>query len=200
MFEPNQAVDECCYRFQPDSCSLDGAAEQELSIHDGTVRDCMFLDDPRGNAVLVTAGAGDCRIHVTDTVTATVIQSMAGHSNHVLSLCTWSAGNAMSKIVAPKDFIHTKLQNSAGPVFASASSDKTVRFWDLRARGCVNLVQYGTTSGGGSPVAAASVDPSGRLLATGHEDASCILYDVRGGRSVQSYKPHTADVRSVRFR
>ena len=60
--------------------------------------------------------------------------------------------------------------------------------------------QYGTTSGGGSPVAAASVDPSGRLLATGHEDASCILYDVRGGRSVQSYKPHTADVRSVKFR
>jgi len=164
-------------RFQPDSCSLDGAAEQELSIHDGTVRDVLFLDDPRGNAVLVTAGAGDCRIHVTDTATATVVQSMAGHSNHVLSLCTWSAG----------------------PVFASASSDKTVRFWDLRARGCVNLVQYGTTSGGGSPVAAASVDPSGRLLATGHEDASCILYDVRGGRSVQSYKPHTADVRSVKF-
>ena len=101
MFEPNQ-VEECCYRFQPDSCSLDGAAEQELSIHDGTVRDCMFLDDPRGNAVLVTAGAGDCRIHVTDTVTATVIQSMAGHSNHVLSLCTWSAGtveNANANIV-----------------------------------------------------------------------------------------------------
>ena len=79
-------------RFQPDSCSLDGAAEQELSIHDGTVRDVLFLDDPRGNAVLVTAGAGDCRIHVTDTATATVVQSMAGHSNHVLSLCTWSAG------------------------------------------------------------------------------------------------------------
>ena len=172
-------------RFQPDSCSLDGAAEKELAIHDGTVRDCLFLNDPRGNPVLVSAGAGDCRIHVTDSGSATVLQSMAGHSNHVLSLCTWGSG---------------------APVFASGSGDKTVRFWDLRARGCVNLVQYGSAAastgaggGTGSPVAACSVDPSGRLLATGHEDATCILYDIRGGRSVQSFKPHTADVRSVKF-
>jgi WD repeat-containing protein 47 len=51
----------------------------------------------------------------------------------------------------------------------------------------------------GSPVAAISVDPSGRLLVSGHEDASCVLYDIRGGRSVQCFKPHTSDVRSIRF-
>ena len=164
-------------RFQPDSCSLDGGAEKELSIHDGTVRDCLFLDDARGSPVLVSGGAGDCRIHVTDCNNATVLQSMAGHSGHVLSLCSWSGA----------------------PVFASGSGDKTVRFWDLRARGCVNLIQFGTTTGGGSPVAACSVDPSGRLLATGHEDSTCILYDIRGGRNVQSFKPHSADVRSVKF-
>ena len=37
------------------------------------------------------------------------------------------------------------------------------------------------------------------FLVTGHEDASCILYDIRGGRTVQSFKTHSADVRSVRF-
>jgi WD40 repeat protein len=48
-------------------------------------------------------------------------------------------------------------------------------------------------------VASVAVDPSGRLLATGQEDSSCMLYDIRGGRMVQSYHPHSSDVRSVRF-
>ncbi|KAJ7412015.1 WD repeat-containing protein 47 [Pitangus sulphuratus] len=50
-----------------------------------------------------------------------------------------------------------------------------------------------------SAVASVAVDPSGRLLATGQEDSSCMLYDIRGGRMVQSYHPHSSDVRSVRF-
>jgi len=51
----------------------------------------------------------------------------------------------------------------------------------------------------GSPVAAVCVDPSGRLLVSGHEDSSCVLYDIRGGRNVQCFKPHSKDVRSIRF-
>lgn len=43
------------------------------------------------------------------------------------------------------------------------------------------------------------VEPSGRLLVSGHEDASCVMYDIRGGRSLQCFKPHTSDVRSIRF-
>lgn len=53
--------------------------------------------------------------------------------------------------------------------------------------------------GSGSAVASVAVDPSGRLLATGQEDSSCMLYDIRGGRTVQTYRPHSSDVRSVRF-
>ena len=105
-----------------------------------------------------------------------IVQSMSGHSGHVLSLYSWSNG---------------------GTVFISGGADKTVRFWDIRARGCVNMVQYGGNNG--SAVAACCVDPSGRLLVSGHDDASCILYDVRGGRTVQSFKTHSGDVRSVRF-
>ena len=51
----------------------------------------------------------------------------------------------------------------------------------------------------GSPFASVCLDPSGRLLAAGHEDSTCMLYDVRGGRMVQQFKPHTSDVRTVRF-
>lgn len=51
----------------------------------------------------------------------------------------------------------------------------------------------------GSAVASVAVDPSGRLLATGQEDSTSMLYDIRGGRIVQTYRPHGSDIRSVRF-
>lgn len=86
-------------------------------------------------------------------------------------------------------------------MFVSGSHDKTVRFWDLRTRGCVNMITPCTVPGTrqGSPVASLCVDPSGRLLVSGHEDSSCVLYDIRGGRNIQCFKPHSSDVRSIRF-
>ncbi len=51
----------------------------------------------------------------------------------------------------------------------------------------------------GNPVASLAVDPSGRLLVSGHEDASCVLFDIRGNRIIQSFKPHSSDIRSIRF-
>lgn len=48
-------------------------------------------------------------------------------------------------------------------MFVSGSQDRTIRFWDLRIRGCTNLVTAPPAhgSGPGSPVASVSVDPSG---------------------------------------
>lgn len=69
----------------------------------------------------------------------------------------------------------------------------------LGIQNLINFILYEFILLQGSPVAAISVDPSGRLLVSGHEDASCVLYDIRGGRSVQCFKPHTSDVRSIRF-
>ena len=160
-------------RFNNNTCNLDGN-EIELTMHDGTVRDCVFMLD---HQTLVSGGAGDCKIYLTDCPTGQVIHGMVGHSGHVLSLCTWH-----------------------GSIFASGSQDKTVRFWDVRTRSCINLVQYGAgPQAPGSPIASCTVDPSGRLLVTGHEDATCCLYDIRGGRTVQTFKPHSLDVRSTRF-
>ena len=98
-------------------CSLEGpGAETELSMHDGTVRDCLFMEDSlstvgsaSGKVIIITAGAGDCRIHVTDCANANIIQSMAGHTGHVLSLCAVAAGggNPSSVFASGSGKIHT---------------------------------------------------------------------------------------------
>ncbi|XP_017770323.1 PREDICTED: WD repeat-containing protein 47 isoform X4 [Nicrophorus vespilloides] len=165
-------------RFNSDTSNLEGE-EVELSMHDGTIRDLCFLEDTSNkSSLLISGGAGDCKIYVTDCATGTPYQALSGHSGHVLSLYTWG-----------------------GAMFVSGSHDKTVRFWDLRTTGCVNMVTPITSAGTrqGSPVASLCVDPSGRLLVSGHEDSSCVLYDIRGGRNIQCFKPHTSDIRSIRF-
>ena len=48
-------------------------------------------------------------------------------------------------------------------------------------------------------MAAVSVDPTGKLLVSGHEDSTCMLYDIRGGRVIQTFHPHSADIRTLRF-
>ncbi|XP_058125942.1 WD repeat-containing protein 47 [Anopheles ziemanni] len=165
-------------RFSESQKQLEGQ-EIELTMHDGTVRDLCFLEDSSNkSSLLISGGAGDCKIYVTDCETSTPFQALSGHGGHVLSLYNWG-----------------------GVMFVSGSQDKTVRFWDLRTRGCVNMVTPATSPGSrqGSPVAAVCVDPSGRLLVSGHEDSSCVLYDIRGNRPIQCFKPHSADVRSIRF-
>ncbi|XP_043941988.1 WD repeat-containing protein 47 [Protopterus annectens] len=161
--------------FSAETCNATGP-DLEFSMHDGTIRDLAFMEGPQsGGAILISAGAGDCNIYTTDCQRGQGLHALSGHTGHILALYTWS-----------------------GWMIASGSQDKTVRFWDLRVPSCVRVV--GTAfHGSGSAVASVAVDPSGRLLATGQEDTSCMLYDIRGGRMVQTYHPHASDVRSVRF-
>ncbi|XP_068599477.1 WD repeat-containing protein 47-like [Brachionichthys hirsutus] len=161
--------------FSADSCNATGP-DLEFSMHDGTIRDLAFMEGPEsGGSILISAGAGDCNIYTTDCQRGQGLHALSGHTGHILTLYTWG-----------------------GWMIASGSQDKTVRFWDLRVPSCVRVV--GTTlHGSGDAVASVAVDPSGRLLATGQEDSTCMLYDIRGGRIVQTYRPHGSDIRSVRF-
>uniref|UniRef100_A0A8C5DNH4 WD repeat-containing protein 47-like n=1 Tax=Gouania willdenowi TaxID=441366 RepID=A0A8C5DNH4_GOUWI len=161
--------------FNAESCNATGP-DLEFSMHDGTIRDLVFMEGPEsGGSILISAGAGDCNIYTTDCQRGQGLHAMSGHTGHILTLYTWG-----------------------GWMIASGSQDKTVRFWDLRVPSCVRVL--GTTlHGSGSAVASVTVDPTGRLLATGQEDSTCMLYDIRGGRIVQTFRPHGSDIRSVRF-
>lgn len=110
--------------FWPDD-PVPAGQEVELTMHDGTVRDLCFLEDTSNkSSLLISGGAGDCKIYVTDCATGTPFQALSGHSGHVLTLYNWG-----------------------GAMFVSGSQDKTVRFWDLRTRGCVNMVTPATVPG-----------------------------------------------------
>lgn len=170
-------------RYNSTTHSPDGD-EYRLTMHDGTVRDLCFIDDlTNGAALLLSAGGGDNKIYVTDCDTITPFQSMAGHTQMVMSLHHWSGAN-----------------------FVSASYDKTIRFWDLRTRACTSIISApasrgtgGKWAGPGAPACSVKVDPSGRLLASGHSDSTCMLYDIRGARIIQAFKPHDDEIRTISF-
>lgn len=52
-------------------------AELELNIHDGTVRDLIFIED-----ALVSAGAGNCQISLTDSSGHT-FKNYMGHTGKI---------------------------------------------------------------------------------------------------------------------
>ena len=49
--------------FNTSTASLEGN-ENDLSMHDGTVRDCCFVEEGGGGGgpLLLSAGAGDCKV------------------------------------------------------------------------------------------------------------------------------------------
>ncbi|KAJ8038221.1 WD repeat-containing protein 47 [Holothuria leucospilota] len=162
-------------QFDPDSCNAVGP-DTDLTFHDGTVRDVVFQTSATRGAVLISGGAGDCNIYVTDCQKGQPMHAMSGHTGHVLSLY------------------------SLDELLVSGSQDSTVRMWDLRTPRCVQVIGTpGSDAGQGSVAAAVTVDRSGRLIASGQEDSTCMLYDIRGGRVLQNYQPHKGEIRSVRF-
>lgn len=55
--------------------------EIELTMHDGTVRDMCFIEDSSNkSSLLISGGAGDCKIYVTDCATGTPFQALSGHT------------------------------------------------------------------------------------------------------------------------
>ncbi|KAI1730703.1 WD repeat-containing protein 47 [Ditylenchus destructor] len=106
--------------FNAEDCKI--GAEMELTMHDGTVRELIFMEESGGvgphSSILVSGGAGNCNICLTDCVTGRTFKTFAGHTAPILGLYSWAPVTT----------------------FASCSQDKTIRFWDLRASNAVNVI------------------------------------------------------------
>ncbi|KAJ2954058.1 hypothetical protein O0L34_g2271 [Tuta absoluta] len=167
-------------RFNSHTCNLEGQ-EVELTMHDGTVRDVCFIEDTSNKtSLLVSGGAGDCKIYVTDCATGKTFQALNGHSGHVLSLYNWG-----------------------GAMFVSGSQDKTVRFWDLRTGSCVNVIsppaslptkvhitQLSTqTLNGHSGHVLSLYNWGGAMFVSGSQDKTVRFWDLRTGSCVNVISP-----------
>ena len=87
-----------------------------LSIHDGTVRDCSWIP---GGQTLVSAGAGEDQIFLTDCESGEVMQTKTGgHVGHVMCVATWQDSH----------------------VFVTGGQDGHVVFWDSRVAESVHKV------------------------------------------------------------
>uniref|UniRef100_A0A915HFV3 WD repeat-containing protein 47 n=1 Tax=Romanomermis culicivorax TaxID=13658 RepID=A0A915HFV3_ROMCU len=161
-------------QFSAENCRI--GSEFDLTFHDGTVRDIIFMEDTTNNtSLLISGGAGNCKINVIDCATGGRLRALDGHTAPILGLYTWG-----------------------GCMFVSCSQDKTTKFWDLRC-GQVVATIYPDAKTSSSPVTSVCVDVTGRLLASGHEDSTILLYDIQGSRMLQRYQAHGDQVRTVRF-
>jgi len=51
-----------------------------LTHHNGTIRDVIFMhDNLKDDSILLSGGAGDCKVYVTDVKKQTPIKSYSGH-------------------------------------------------------------------------------------------------------------------------
>ena len=53
--------------------------EIELTHHNGTIRDLIFMQD---DSILLSGGAGDCKVYVTDVKKQAPIKSYSGHQGN----------------------------------------------------------------------------------------------------------------------
>ena len=99
-----------------ETVSDDDLDTSTLSIHDGTVRDCSWIS---GGQTLVSAGAGEDQIFLTDCESGEVVQTKSGgHVGHVMCVATWPDSH----------------------VFVTGGQDGHVVFWDSRVAETVHTV------------------------------------------------------------
>ena len=161
-------------------------------MHDGTIRDIIFLEDsPSRSSLLVSGGAGTCSLYVTDCQSGQVVQALKGHSGQAPSILpnlfilqprssVSTPGEGRSSSPAPK--IRPSASGTSALPKPSMSSSPPP------ADPTVSALQANSHPSPGAPVTSVCVDPSGQLLVSGHEDASVALFDLSGNRVLQTYR------------
>lgn len=180
-------LDNICSVYSRDSESeessvLDNTSrpKRQLRYHEGYVSCCRFVDEGQ----LLTA-SGDSSCVFWDIEREQVVQVFKGHKGDVMALAPTPDACA----------------------FVSVSCDSTARLWDLRMRGAGAHRTQSTAVkqifvGHEGDVNAVDFMSNGVTFATGSDDTTCRLFDIRADREMLVYQDAAtihAGITSVAF-
>eukprot|EP00300_Choanocystis_sp_HF-7_P036449 c52296_g1_i1.p1 GENE.c52296_g1_i1~~c52296_g1_i1.p1 ORF type:complete len:345 (-),score=56.98 c52296_g1_i1:125-1159(-) len=140
---------------------------RELQEHTGYLSCCRFIGDEK-----IITSSGDTTCILWDTTTQVVVdkfssQTGAGHTSDVMSVS-----------ISPTN----------PSLFVSGACDCLAKLWDTRAGTCVLTFARHT-----SDINSTCFLPNGMGFATGSDDSSCTLFDIRAWKDLATYK-ETAQV------
>ncbi|OAF65792.1 hypothetical protein A3Q56_06489 [Intoshia linei] len=145
-----------------------------INCHTGIVRDLFFLNDNlNSEGILVSAGSGDNKIHVTDCSCCKSLISFKGHTDTIFSI-----------------------ESNKSCTIVSASQDKTIKFWDIRSCNCFNAISSNLTGG---PVISVSMDNQDRFCVSGYSNGTILIWDLRMNKEMYKIKLHQDSIRSIKY-
>uniref|UniRef100_A0A3B5BHY0 Adaptor related protein complex 4 subunit epsilon 1 n=1 Tax=Stegastes partitus TaxID=144197 RepID=A0A3B5BHY0_9TELE len=158
----------CMYRGLDNKCSvyplsLDknenlAAKKKSVAMHTNYLSACSFTNSDM--QILTSSGDGTCALW--DVESGQLLQSFHGHAADVLCLD-----------LAPSE---------TGNTFVSGGCDKKANVWDMRSGQCIQSFETHE-----SDINSVRYYPSGDAFASGSDDATCRLYDLRADREVAIY-------------
>ncbi|BAZ40306.1 WD-repeat protein [Calothrix sp. NIES-4101] len=92
------------------------------------------------------------------------------------------------------DWVNSVSFSPDGKTLASASTDNTVKLWDINSGREIQ-----TFKGHTKDVSSVSFSPDGKTLASASTDKTVKLWDINSGREIQTFKGHIDWVNSVSF-
>ncbi|KAI7876405.1 guanine nucleotide-binding protein subunit beta [Lichtheimia hyalospora FSU 10163] len=136
----------------------DARPTRELAGHTGFLSCCSFIDDRQ----LVTA-SGDKSLMLWDIDAGVCLEEYKDHSSGVMSVSIHPSNNQ---------------------IFVSGSCDATAKVWDRRTP--KRSVQ--TFVGHEGDINAVQFFPGGDAFASGSDDMTCMLYDIRADAQLASFQ------------
>lgn len=149
--------------------------KRELNGHIGFISACRF---PSGDQILTASG--DTTSILWDIERGIPKETFRGHTADVMNLA----------------LLTDRSTPSAANSFVSVGCDATARVWDMRSGRCERIYV-----GHESDINAIDAFPTGNAFATGSDDCTCKLYDLRADRELMRFAANdiTSCVTSVSF-
>lgn len=133
--------------------------KRSVATHTSYTSCCTFIRSDN----LILTGSGDSTCAMWDVETGQMIQNFHGHTGDVYA------------IDIPRC--------DTGNIFISGAADRHALVWDIRTGVCVQ-----SFDGHEADINSVRFHPNGDAFATGSDDATCRLYDLRADRQICVYE------------